>query len=335
MRKPVSLSIVAISSLVFSLGLINETDAGLKNPHRLAAILAKRVNKLESALLELQSRIACVSTTSDHRNIYFEGCNVHVRNGLGGTNSVNAYGNLIVGYDEISTPGPGTIPAACSDGKYQDIESCNEAGATWARSQKTGSHNLVVGAGHSYTQAAGVVFGGGNVTNRFAATATGGFFNVAAGIGAAVSGGLNNQATGGYSSVGGGDTNRANGDLSNIGGGSGGMANGAQSSISGGWNNVTNAQYSSISGGRAGTTGALGSSISGGNMNRTNEGEDFSGTFASISGGLENQTNGAYASVSGGYRNAADGVNSTIGGGRNRSVSGGFDWRAGGLFEDQ
>jgi hypothetical protein len=327
--------VAVLVSLGISIALVRPAEAGPPTsiPNRVAELEAM-VADLQSKLLDLQAKLACVSNTSDHQDVYFDGCNVHVRNGLGGTDSVNGYGNLIVGYDEATVSGPGSAPFVCSDGAYQDYDSCTGAGGTWARGQKTGSHNLVVGSGHSYTQSAGVVFGAGNAVNRFAATVVGGYFNVASGQGSSTTAGLLNRSIGSYSSVTGGDTNWAYGSLSSISGGNGGQANGAQSSISGGWVNVTQAQYSSISGGRDGRTEALGSSISGGNRNRTYEGEDFAGTFASISGGLENQTNGVYASVSGGYRNQANGPTSTVGGGGNRVTHSDLDWRAGDLFED-
>jgi hypothetical protein len=334
MRNVASLGILAIASMTFFMGLTRNTDAGPGGVPERVAMLEEAVADLEDKIIDLQAMLACVGNTSDHQNIYFDGCNVHVRNGTGGTESWNGFGNLIVGYDEDSATGPGAVPFVCSDGTYQDAGTCTGNGEIWAQAQKTGSHNLVVGSGHSYTRAAGVVFGGGNAVNRFAATVTGGYFNVASGPGANASGGLTNRAIGAYASVSGGDANWSIGDLSSISGGSGGRASGAQSSISGGWNNASDAQYSSISGGRDGITAALGSSISGGNMNRTFEGEDLAGTFASISGGIENETHGAYASVSGGFRNQANGASSTIGGGSNRTVPDSFDWRAGDLFED-
>ena len=69
--------------------------------------------------------------------------------------------------------------------------------------------------------------------------------------------------------------------------------------------------------------------VSGGKGNVT------SGRYASVSGGQTNTASGENSSVSGGYENTANGHASSVSGGANRSVSYGFDWRAGNLFEEQ
>ena len=58
-------------------------------------------------------------------NLVFDGMNVYVRNGMGATDAipVNGLGNLIIGYNEPIVGG--------------------------IQSQKTGSHNLIVGRGHN------------------------------------------------------------------------------------------------------------------------------------------------------------------------------------------
>jgi len=44
--------------------------------------------------------LSCINTTiSDAKNIYFDGCNVHIRGGTAGTEETNGRGNLIVGYN--------------------------------------------------------------------------------------------------------------------------------------------------------------------------------------------------------------------------------------------
>ena len=78
------------------------------------------------------------------------GANFHVRSGAGATDaSPNGRGNLVVGYDE---------------------------GRSSGTARKTGSHNLIVGKGHSYTSHAGVVFGLNQPCDR-AVAALGGQFN--------------------------------------------------------------------------------------------------------------------------------------------------------------
>ena len=96
--------------------------------------IEERVVELESALAdalvtisELQAQIdvikvktACVSDSSTDTEFMFEGCNVHIRNGAGSTNSLNTFGNLIIGYNE---------------------KQADEA--------REGSHNLIIGQWHA------------------------------------------------------------------------------------------------------------------------------------------------------------------------------------------
>lgn len=113
------------------------------------ATLVARVAALESEdagqlarIAELEATLACVSATPTQ--FVFEDCNVHVRNGLGGTHGTpNGLGNLVVGYDE----GTGS---------------------------KSGSHNLVVGGGHAYPSTGGVVFGARNTVSFPRAVVAGG-----------------------------------------------------------------------------------------------------------------------------------------------------------------
>jgi hypothetical protein len=104
--------------------------------------------------------------------VYFTGCNVHVVSGSGVTDGeINGLGNLIIGYDEPPPPG---LP----------------------QSLKRGSHNLVVGPGHSYSSYGGFVAGSMNSVTA---------------PNASVSGGRNNVASRRYSSVSDGESNVAEG----------------------------------------------------------------------------------------------------------------------------
>ena len=99
--------------------------------------LQARLAVLEGAIQSINAKLACVSPNSDYNNVYFEGCNVHVRNTTGATNITDGFGNLIVGYDE-------------------------------GEGDKTGSHNLVVGTRHTYSSYGGFVAGSLNsVTTPF------------------------------------------------------------------------------------------------------------------------------------------------------------------------
>lgn len=115
-------------------------------------------------------------------DIFLDGVNLHIRNGLGRTDGdtgsgpvVNGLGNLIVGYDEVRT----------------------------AASDKTGSHNLVIGSEHNYPSFGGLVSGFHNTVSGAYTSVNGGLFNTASGVVASVSGGfgrsvsvLNNWAAG-------------------------------------------------------------------------------------------------------------------------------------------
>jgi prefoldin subunit 5 len=77
---------------------------------------------------------------SDSDAVYFVGANVYIQSGSGITDDdgdPTGVGNLIVGYDEDA----------------------RELDASASASDKSGSHNLVVGAGHSYPQIGGLVAG--------------------------------------------------------------------------------------------------------------------------------------------------------------------------------
>jgi hypothetical protein len=202
----------------------------------------------------------------DGTDVIFTGANLHLRNGLGATNgnpadvaaveeadtAVNGLGNLIIGYNENP-----------------------------ANFERTGSHNLVVGAVHGWTSFGGIaagytnriggayasVTGGrGNWAGGAYSSVSGGVFGSASGAGASVSGGSSNHATGGISWVGGGIANSAGGGLSSVVGGFQNSAAGIYSAISGGFRNVASGSTSCVSGGGENTASGTGSSISGGHM---------------------------------------------------------------------
>lgn len=104
-------------------------------------------------------------------HVIFTGVNVHVRSGSGRTDDAGSgSGNLIVGYNEDLFGNP-----------------------------RTGSHNLVVGAGHGYSSCGGFVAGFGNtISGRYAAV-SGGAENAASGNVSSVSGDRWLEAVGNYS----------------------------------------------------------------------------------------------------------------------------------------
>jgi hypothetical protein len=112
-------------------------------------------------------------------NIIFHGANIHIVSGFSGaTNDNSGLGNLIIGYDEdpaSAFPGsPGLKPA-----------------------ERYGSHNLVIGRYHRFTQNAfgGLVAGEGNTTSAGIESVMGGIKTVS-GLGASVTGGFLNNASG-------------------------------------------------------------------------------------------------------------------------------------------
>jgi hypothetical protein len=99
--------------------------------------------------------------------------------------------------------------------------------------------------------------------------------------------------------------------------------------VSGGTGNIAAGECTSVSGGISNEADGAISSISGGRLNVTR------GEYSSISGGWNNIVNGDRGSISGGRENDANGFCASISGGYLGSVNGDYDWRAGGLFEDE
>jgi hypothetical protein len=170
------------------------------------------------------------------------GANLCIRNGLGATNgnpahpgallpeetAVNGLGNLIVGYNE---------PRAALDSSDPD--------------ERTGSHNIIVGAGQNLSSFGGFVVGQLNTINGPYASISGGAWNTASDQFASVSGGTYNRASGQGASVSGGQENRARGYLSSVSGGVSNTASGTDASVSGGYCNIAAGDGSSVSGGSA------------------------------------------------------------------------------------
>jgi hypothetical protein len=258
--------------------------------------------------------------------IQFTGVNVQVVSGAGKTSApVNGAGNLIIGYDE----GPGT---------------------------QTGSHNLMLGTGQSYTSYGAIIGGLDNTAsgpNTFVvgerdtasaahgsvsggqsntasgtggASVSGGGGNTAEGEGASVSGGSGNTAEQGLSSVSGGGDNRAKGYGSSVSGGIDNAASGAGwSSVSGGAGNEATWFFSSVSGGTLNDADGPGSSISGGEENHAG-GESLLGYNpgpSSISGGRHNEAFGSWSSISGGENNRTESPGASVTGGEHNVAGGG------------
>jgi len=251
--------------------------------------LINRVNTLEGKLAQLESRLAALQNsnvmdlnpyvtvqTAGTPKVLFSGINVQIVNGLDRTDSINGLGNLIIGYDKARPEGGNLDALVCSIGGTatwaDDItyhpQQCTAAGGTIAVNHKNGSHYLVVGDEHNYSQYGGVVFGHYNTSNRAWATVTGGERNHAGGEAASVTGGVNALAQGRLSSITGGSGNYADSSGSSVSGGERNTANAAEASVCGGVKNTASGRSSHVSGGNNNTAREIGSSILGG-VNQT------------------------------------------------------------------
>lgn len=296
-----------ITALQTNIGTLQNTVAGFNNT----------VNGLQGSIGQLaqNSVLALDGYLSLNGNTaMFDGVNVQIVNGLGLTESVNGTGNLIVGYDEAQDANNNDGPEICDNGDYINQTDCLANNGTWDSGQKVGSHNIVVGRAHSYTQYAGVVFGEKNAINNEYSTVTAGLRNVAAGKYTSVSGGISNLAAGHLSAINGGADNKTFSERSSINGGEDNETHGFLSSISGGEDNRATGHWSSVSGGKS---------------NRA------IGSWSSVSGGNLNFAEGFYSSISGGKSNEAHGDYSTISGGQNRYLNhlAHYAWAAGSLVE--
>ena len=116
-----------------------------------------------------------LSVDEENHTVLISGANLQVVSGEGSTDApVNGRGNVIIGYDE---------EASFVEPWILDLD-------------KSGSHNLIVGAGHKYTSFGGMVAGYNNsIWGEFSS----------------VSGGVNNYAVGNLSSILGGNSNYVGG----------------------------------------------------------------------------------------------------------------------------
>ncbi len=131
--------------------------------------------------------------------------------------NVPGVGNVIIGHDQPRLWG-GPV---CSLPQYPTETDCLNGGGAWALEHKSGVHTLVVGEGHRYAGANGLVTGYRNDLFGNAGAALGGEENAALGTGAVVSGGIYNRAPGEYATVTGGYANQAAGYASSVSGGLG------------------------------------------------------------------------------------------------------------------
>ena len=219
------------------------------------AELQARISELEERLLAMEDLVANNSVlrldgylSLDDSNparptALFGGINIQVVNGVGGTSTINGLGNVIIGYDETRQPHYRVYPEVCSMGSAVTKADCVGQGFVWSVNHKSGSHNLVVGGAHRYSQYGGLVVGYANTINGPYATVAGGAYNAASGRGSSVSGGRVNAARGEESSVTGGHYNVAQVRSSSVNGGSENLARGILSTVSGGQQNEASGHF--------------------------------------------------------------------------------------------
>jgi hypothetical protein len=261
-------------------GQIRALAAQVEALEEAVGLQQKQIAELKGANAGLAAKLQCVSNTSTGQDIIFEGCNVHVLNGAGRTDTTNGFGNLIVGYNknEVST--------------------------------RTGSHNFVVGDLHEYTSYGGVVSGTENTLSAPNATVLSSTDSAARNLSATIlsadrgiadtiaviAGGSQNYAGPGanFGAVIGGHQNSVNGSASVSVGGALNNAAGSDGVTAGGSENQTTGTQSTVCGGEQNVSSGLGSSISGGLENVA------SGRASSVSGGSNNTASGDFSSVLGG-----------------------------------
>jgi hypothetical protein len=122
--------------------------------------------------------------------VQFSGANVQVVNGEGETGSTNGEGNLVIGYDEEGfCYNPFRLPKHATN-----ANDCANIGGSWmVTAGQTGSHNLVLGEGQTFTSYGGIVAGYGNAISDPFASVTGGFANKAEGEYSSIGGGFGNN----------------------------------------------------------------------------------------------------------------------------------------------
>jgi len=142
------------------------------------------------ALLQTQPRrtveknfLSCMREDEISGDIFFDGCNVHIRSGGGATNAtINGKGNLIIGYnkpkvrdfaedlEDIESKRVRVFAEGLEDTELkkvrdfaeglEDTESKKmEAEELDVSDSRGGSHNLVIGDEHEYTSYGGLIAG--------------------------------------------------------------------------------------------------------------------------------------------------------------------------------
>ena len=240
----------SVADLQSDLGEAEDTIAALRAD--LAAANDRIADLQANPVLDLGGVLA-LDNSSGYTTVVLSGANLQVVNGTGVTDSVNGLGNVIVGYN---APGffleddPDGDVEYCSDGQYVTQTECELNGAVWANTHKSGSHNLIVGDHHNYSQYVGLAVGENNAIRAPNSVASGGRRNQVTREFASISGGRDNYASAFFATVSGGWLNTASGRFAHVSGGENNEATEQSSSVSGGEGNTASGRWSSILGGQ-------------------------------------------------------------------------------------
>ena len=159
------------------------------------------------------------------------GLNVQLTNGMESTyGTPNGLGNLILGYNE-------------EEGNHH-----LSSGSLAEGEIRIGSHNFILGVGHSYASNGNFIGGFNHSAWGQGSTLAGGQGSLSSGAFSSILGGLDNKATGLYSCISGGHSNTASGDRASVSGGLLNISGGIATSILGGQYMQIIEQYETASG---------------------------------------------------------------------------------------
>jgi hypothetical protein len=185
----------------------------------------------QDAIDQLTPLLSYLEVDTVEHSVKIVGANFFVSNGTGSTyGEVNGLGNIIVGYNE-------------KEGGYTDGD-----GGLHAQDIHTGSHNFVIGPGHTYTSIGGIVAGRNNTILSLSSSVLGGQVNLATGEFTTILGGLDNETSGDLSTISGGHLNISEGNRSTVAGGLLNYSAGIATSILGGQYMQIFEQYETASG---------------------------------------------------------------------------------------
>jgi len=228
--------------------LSSDADDDMSLPHvlqQLAGLLVAQQEEIASLQGQIQAQQQALETFAPLLNLVsvaerssfgedtwnLSGLNIRLDNGTGTTyGESNGLGNLILGYNE-------------DEGGHR-----NEEGSLVAGEVRVGSHNLVVGSGHSYGSNGGLLGGYNNSLFGQGASILSGQASLATGTWSAILGGLDNRAIATNTCISGGHSNTASGDRASVSGGLLNTSAGIATSILGGQYMQVSEQYETASG---------------------------------------------------------------------------------------